>query len=1749
MSKPHQIKKYRVVITAKDVADHKRISQQLQGNSKAINDSIEKLFNQYFSDDQEVVIDKVALDLGAFNTENFLEEYKRRLIELLDREFKKLSKNRQLPVFRKLESDSADDRYKWLTHFLSRSYFPAHVEEAYDINELIEELWQKDERLLIETLKKARLQVVVQKRLKRQLKPQLYHQLEELLGHTSIQKNRVDELIQYFMSGKWPRSFRTYFQGEVEAALKKLNTSDRKKMMQRLAPKLNKKEIEDRIIKTLSIQFLESLFLLIPEYEQSIETFKRVRLIFAENELAHRYTYTYQYKKAFLAFMANSKQQKAQAKVIRDMLKESGVVLTKYAQRRLKSQLNDWDDDQSWLAVGKDNRQTFEKDREMAISYSQMDLFIRFLETGLFPSELTLADVVDGLLQSHAILLTQVLHEKWAHFPVRYRVAYQLDITQVIQIIHLLFGDSEHLSLFENLFDSDEFHAMDVPERIKRHLYFSFFEVMHQGTSETVNEAEFTAAFFHVFTQSVTQLQAKADEIITLLAQGQQHPGIALISLLKEESEQWYKSKGYYASIIPEILANGGNVNNKAEKKKKEVEKALLEAFQNHYFLPQLLLQYEVHPDFWRHILQVLNDRQRQQLVLQLAPFQRSVLEQVFKEIKRLQAELPSFPGDEKSIYPLSFDLVKGVLEKLVASDFSTSVTEIVHFIYGYIFTNLKKSLSNAKYRNASKVLQLLLKNPINRSYYYQHLAKWLENKGKEFIRGITPNDQKEELTSTENETAPVLETKSSQQPIKRKRLEGIALEHSSEYEFSDLIQFYAVEGHIPKWASISELTQLKSLLRENIKQRPALVTSVFKEIYQDRPAFIRLVNLIRSADLVVMLGQVNSQRLAVFELVFETLIAFGKSAHNLSFKSSEAAFKRNIYLSLLEVLLMQERTLFQYTVKQLLVVFAQYFSHQYGKQGSVFWHELSHYYPQIGPHILKEAIDEQLVMNKGGQLREWLKEGVETDRQAEFTSEELIIYYLKTQTFPVWSTFRGVSSIKKLISRGIELSMHKILDVLLFIKDDDQALITFTQLVGDEELKAILKAVDAQKFKVYRLVVADLLLLKELPVFLQTTKTHLETYLNEQITAALVKSTSLQGHQVATQLINNIAAHYALGIQEIYYFLNERVHKLKSKPLIKALKAFKGNQPVTVQQEDKLEESDNAVDVNALFYILEYNEFPWWYQHPEKKGSSIEKEKARLYKTIFQRDIPSLIESLRTSGKEQAFVQKIIKEVTLNEYLSLITAMAPEIAGFIVMYVRVLQLSAREYYGRLAFPSAHSVYLYMYNYVKTNKRSFTAQAFTSQMSMFVTDAFNINHRQFLERMEHIAHEMALKGESKFDTLIEVLTSVPSLSKGLKTSPSLINGEDSEAEQLTFFDVLVFYLTKAALPFNTEIKTYQELQDIFKAEAETNGPELRASLQSFKQPLAVDKLLKHGNTLLIQIAAFIYQIPKVRLAEWLTGVVDFMRYSHPEISKGNYEALAIKVLIASLKTGAQLQFNSERLIHAFFEEVKLRLIPGWKEEVQEHIKDYKPSPQVSTLFKRSLKKTVALPKKPSKTTKEEDKKDIPETPLKGSLEVHNAGAVILANFLPRYFDMLQMKEKRVFKDEETAARAVLLVQYLITGEQETPEHELVLNKVLCGVDLAYPVDRFIELTDKEKDISESLLKGVLQNWDRMQNVSVDALREGFLMRTGYLVETPYNWELEVEESGKDILLDFMPWSFNTIKLSWMKKSLNVKWRN
>lgn len=179
--------------------------------------------------------------------------------------------------------------------------------------------------------------------------------------------------------------------------------------------------------------------------------------------------------------------------------------------------------------------------------------------------------------------------------------------------------------------------------------------------------------------------------------------------------------------------------------------------------------------------------------------------------------------------------------------------------------------------------------------------------------------------------------------------------------------------------------------------------------------------------------------------------------------------------------------------------------------------------------------------------------------------------------------------------------------------------------------------------------------------------------------------------------------------------------------------------------------------------------------------------------------------------------------------------------------------------------------------------------------------------------------------------------------------------------------------------------------------------------------------------------------------------------------------------------------------------------------------------------------------------------------------VANAGLVLLWQFVPPLFRWLGLIEAGDFRDEEARCRGVHLLQYLATGQTETWEYDLLLNKILCGWDIARPVPNTASLSPQDYAGAEKLLHHVVEKWPVIR--SIEALRTTFLQREGTITPSSEgDWQLQVARKTVDILMTRPPkrpsaeevlgsdelsypaeWGFSVVKFSWMPRMLFVDW--
>lgn len=287
--------------------------------------------------------------------------------------------------------------------------------------------------------------------------------------------------------------------------------------------------------------------------------------------------------------------------------------------------------------------------------------------------------------------------------------------------------------------------------------------------------------------------------------------------------------------------------------------------------------------------------------------------------------------------------------------------------------------------------------------------------------------------------------------------------------------------------------------------------------------------------------------------------------------------------------------------------------------------------------------------------------------------------------------------------------------------------------------------------------------------------------------------------------------------------------------------------------------------------------------------------------------------------------------------------------------------------------------------------------------------------------------------------------------------------------------------------------------------------------------------------------------------DYMISFFKFLLSQQTNISRAGYQQLYLEA--DKRKTESANTFKDHFIMITYLIGEKLQQTED-KIQLQKQLQNEQDEAQLLLYKKEMLMKEkkeaeqlqAEIKKNEEKRAEEERKKEqLLAKDKKDKLYINNAGLVLLAPFFNPFFSKLGLMEQGNFVDDAARERSVLLLQYLATGMQNFHEHELALNKILCNVPLEQAIPIEIVITENEKEITEQLLKMVLQRWEKMKNSSIEGFRASFLIRDGALTETIESWNLRVEQKSYDILLQFLPWGFTMIKSSWMDKIIYVEW--
>ena len=568
--------------------------------------------------------------------------------------------------------------------------------------------------------------------------------------------------------------------------------------------------------------------------------------------------------------------------------------------------------------------------------------------------------------------------------------------------------------------------------------------------------------------------------------------------------------------------------------------------------------------------------------------------------------------------------------------------------------------------------------------------------------------------------------------------------------------------------------------------------------------------------------------------------------------------------------------------------------------------------------------------------------------------------------------------------------------------------------------------------------------------------------------------------------------------------------------------------------------------DIDFLLHLILYNEYPWWSIEFDHQGFSKSENLVRLTNQMLNEHPKSFIEAVSMLKRPDGVFEKIIPIMKPQVIDRILLILSPQHGAFVVNFNLLIKR-----WGYLKAKDEWITFLFRYF---SHLESFDHDRFILSSVTFITKKTTFVFPKVKEQLLKITSDALHEGEMKFLPFMKLFNDL-NLNNEVMPIPNtyLVKHHPNK----DFIAIMTYYITTGSLPADYAflIKSYLAFLRKIESYLNTGHEDVRGAIISVMENSEVRTRVVRNEKedVLFLITRALFPKHTKSLMTYKSDIIKLFTEIWPSIQPKIINELFYQTIYQSVLNAKFMNLNALDLVHLFLQQFKkvnqisfdfdmnAYTYLNISDKLIEMIVSLNTSKQTRDIPKENDSEVKPLPIVLDLTD------EIESIKLEHRIEIKNAGIVIVWPYLDRFFQMLEMTEKGAFKTEEDAVRAVHLIQYLVTGSNETPEHELLLNKILCGIKLATPVPLQIELTDKEKETSDLMLKGVMQNWEKLKSSSIDAMREGFFVRQGFVEEKDDFWELEVEKKTIDILLKSLPWGFGTVKLPWMSKRMIVNW--
>ncbi|MCR9250567.1 MAG: contractile injection system tape measure protein [bacterium] len=718
-----------------------------------------------------------------------------------------------------------------------------------------------------------------------------------------------------------------------------------------------------------------------------------------------------------------------------------------------------------------------------------------------------------------------------------------------------------------------------------------------------------------------------------------------------------------------------------------------------------------------------------------------------------------------------------------------------------------------------------------------------------------------------------------------------------------------------------------------------------------------------------------------------------------------------------------------------------------------------------------------------------------------EFDSFQLLEELIATGKIPYWSNLKSIQEIEFLVDTIFDWHPEKAKKLISTQMSSQQHIRNFFSLVGSEIYIMVFKYLDKKVHDYY---------IESIEAELAELEDRITYQLSTEAMKELIDSYYSRKHI----LENDIRQIISSKIKESN--LSITVRGSKDEPIEDQTLA-KERIPSVVPEPEEIETAE------TIAFLLEEEKVPWW-SEIEFSGDQWPVLISNQLKTIDSQELPTILLYIQeTYGT--APISKLAQILTQQDFDEILNVIQPNFFGFIESLRLILE--------KIDLEITQKIWQDFVLGTVISKNIFQPQGFVKSTIRFISE---ITKKPIKEVKAVISSQIDKTDEARY-LAIKQLLQQPETEE--LESPGFTQ---LETALQPFHKLLDLYMKYGVLKYTKQfpIRSSHQLALAIKNFGEKSEV-TQVVTQNISNSQIRTRIIKSESAIIIwSYIQILFPSQFKELTIYNTSLKQLFALNSTSFSTTKFDRTFFEFILENKEeTNIQTLIKSAiKILQTAFNISTDSLDPIQIEKIG-------LDPRLFDLSVKS--KSEEKPQEQSAVS--EQLSYNPNESLKDHLLINTAGIVIFSPYLTRYFDLLEMTKNGQFKDVETALRAVHLLNFIATGKSAAPEHELMLNKVLCGVPILHPLPMEIDISDKEREITEGMIKGaVLQNWDRMKNSSIEALREGFLIRDGYLSEKDKSWELKVEKKTLDILMESIPWSFSTVKLPWMEKLMNVEWQ-